>query len=63
MRDENPFVLDSGRPTGNFEEFLMSEVRFSSLKKKNEKLAQELFEQAKEEAMERYKRYEALSRH
>lgn len=41
----------------------MSEVRFSSLKKKNEKLAQELFEQAKEEAMERYKRYEALGRH
>ena len=59
-RGENPFILDSGEPKSDFREFLMSEVRFSSLAKKNPLLAEELFEQAGKDAMERYRRYKEL---
>ena len=60
-KGENPFILDSKEPKGGFREFLMSEVRFASLAKKNPDLAEELFMQAEEEAMERYQRYYKLS--
>lgn len=60
-KGENPFILDSKEPKGGFREFLMSEVRFASLAKKNAGLAEELFMQAEEEAMERYQRYYKLS--
>lgn len=30
---KNPFTLDSKEPTGNFREFLLSEVRYSSLQR------------------------------
>lgn len=59
-RGENPFILDSGEPKTDFREFLMSEVRFSSLAKKDPLLAEELFEQAGKEALERYRRYKEL---
>ncbi|WP_462414553.1 pyruvate:ferredoxin (flavodoxin) oxidoreductase [Eisenbergiella tayi] len=59
---ENPFVLDSGRPEGDFEEFLMSEVRFASLKKKDPELAEQMYNQAGREARERYERYAELAR-
>ena len=61
-RGENPFVLDSGRPEGDFEEFLMSEVRFASLKKKDPELAEQMYNQAGREARERYERYAELAR-
>lgn len=60
-KGENPFILDSKEPKGGFREFLMSEVRFASLAKKNAGLAEELFMQAEEETMERYQRYYKLS--
>lgn len=58
---QNPFVLDSGEPKTGFREFLMSEVRFSSLCKKDPALADRLFAEAEQEAMERYERYRKLS--
>lgn len=57
----NPFVLDSKEPKADFREFLMSEVRFSSLMKKNPTLAEELFRQAEEDIKERYERYKKMS--
>ena len=57
----NPFMLDSGAPRAEFRQFLESEVRFSSLKKKNPELAEELFAQAEEDALERYNRYRKMS--
>lgn len=57
----NPFMLDSGAPRAEFRQFLESEVRFSSLKKKNPELAEELFVQAEEDALERYNRYRKMS--
>ena len=57
----NPFMLDSGAPRAEFRQFLESEVRFSSLKKKNPELAEELFAQAEEDALVRYNRYRKMS--
>ena len=58
---KNPFVLDSGEPKKGFRDFLMSEVRFSSLCKKDPVLAEKLFAEAEEEAAQRYERYRRLS--
>ncbi len=57
----NPFVLDSGKPKTGFRDFLMSEVRFASLYKKDPMLAEKLFAEAEREAMERYETYKKLS--
>ncbi len=56
----NPFVLDSKAPRADYRDFLMSEVRFSSLMKKNPQLAEELFRQAESDALKRYERYKKL---
>lgn len=63
LREENknPFHLDSPAATLDFEEFLMSEVRFSSLAKKEPELADKLFAQAKEDALKRYINYKKMS--
>ena len=57
----NPFLLDSGKPSSGFREFLMSEVRFASLMKKDPVLAETLFTEAEEEAAKRYERMKKLS--
>ncbi len=58
---KNPFVLDSKEPTKSFRDFLMSEVRYSSLTKTFPEVAEELFKRSEEEAMERYQTYKKLS--
>ena len=62
LREEgkNPFKLDSGKPEADFREFLMSEVRFASLMKQDPALAERLFREAGEEALERYERYKRM---
>ena len=57
---KNPFVMDSKEPTEDFKEFLLSEVRFSSLQKTFPDIAEELFEAAEEDAEERYQSYKRL---
>ncbi len=55
---KNPFQLDSKEPDWNkFQDFLNSEVRFSSLKKAFPKDAGELFKAAEESAKWRYNMY------
>lgn len=58
---KNPFVLDCKEPTGDFDQFLMGEVRFASLVKSKPEIAKELFERAKEERLKKYKYYRALA--
>lgn len=58
---KNPFIFDSKEPTGNFEEFLMGEVRFASLVKSKPEVAKELFERAEKESKKKYNYYKALS--
>ena len=54
---KNPFILDSKEPHANFRDFLMSEVRFSSLLKTFPDTAEALFEKTEEDAKERYASY------
>jgi pyruvate-ferredoxin/flavodoxin oxidoreductase len=58
---KNPFILDSKAPTGNFKDFLMGQVRYSSLANAYPKAAEELFEKAEEHAKERYQTYRTLA--
>ncbi len=59
---KNPFTLDSKEPDWNlFDKFINSEVRYTSLKRSFPKEAAILFEQAKKDAMWRYKQYKRLA--
>ena len=59
---QNPFVLDSKEPDwSKFKEFILSEVRYSSLKKAFPAEADELFQVAEDNAKWRYKGYLRLS--
>jgi len=58
---KNPFSLDSKEPTGNFREFLMGEVRYSSLAKQFPEAADALFEKTQKDAMERLEGYKRLA--
>ena len=60
---KNPFTLDSKEPNWpNFQKFLMSEVRYSSLKQTFPQAAEELFKAAEENAKWRYNSYVRLSK-
>jgi pyruvate-ferredoxin/flavodoxin oxidoreductase len=50
----NPLSIDSGKPTENFRDFLMGEVRYNSLKLKFPEEAEKLFVKAEETALDRY---------
>ena len=58
---KNPFSLDSKEPTGNFREFLMGEVRFSSLQKTFPETAEALFEKTEADAKARLEGYKKLA--
>lgn len=58
---KNPFILDSPEPTGDFQEFLRGEVRYSSLERTFPEVAKELFEQTEKDARARYAKYKALA--
>ena len=60
---KNPFQLDSKAPNwDNFQAFLEGEVRYLSVKKAYPAEAQELFDQAKKCAQERYASYVRMSK-
>ncbi|MBR2518608.1 MAG: pyruvate:ferredoxin (flavodoxin) oxidoreductase [Selenomonadaceae bacterium] len=59
---KNPFTLDSKDPDfSKFQEFLMGEVRYSSLKRNFPDTAQELFEKTQHDAEERIAGYKILA--
>ena len=60
---KNPFVLDSKEPDwSKFRDFLMKEVRYTSLKKSFPAEADELFAAAEENAKWRYNGYQRLAK-
>ncbi|MBW2094398.1 MAG: pyruvate:ferredoxin (flavodoxin) oxidoreductase [Deltaproteobacteria bacterium] len=63
LKDEgkNPFILDSKDPKGDFREFLMGEVRFSSLTRSFPEQAEVLFQKAEVDMKERYAHYKRLA--
>ena len=58
---KNPFVLDSKEPTVPFKEFLMNEVRYTSLLKAFPDIADTLFDEAEKAAKERYEAYKRMA--
>ena len=62
LEGKNPFQLDSKEPDWDkFDDFLMGEVRFASVKKMYPQEAQELFDAAKANARWRYKSYRRMA--
>lgn len=58
---KNPFILDSKEPTASFRDFIMGEVRYSSLTRTFPENAEKLFEIAEQNAKERYETYKRLA--
>ncbi len=58
---KNPFILDSKEPTESFREFILGQVRYSSLEKAFPEQAEELFTLAEQMANERYETYRQLA--
>ena len=54
---KNPFVLDSKEPSTDFQEFLLGEVRYTSLQKTFPEQADRLFVKAEADATARYNTY------
>lgn len=59
----NPFVLDSKEPSKPFQDFIRSEIRYTSLLKSFPDQAEHLFEIAEEDAQKRYARYKNIAEH
>ena len=60
--DKNPFSLDSKEPDWDkFEDFLLGEVRYSSLKRSFPEAAEALFEKTKKDAQNRLNGYKKLA--
>ena len=60
-KGENPFILDSKEPTESFRDFIMGEVRYTSLQKAFPEVAEELFAKAEKDAKEQYETYKKLA--
>ena len=56
VEKKNPLSVDSAPPTDNYEDFLMGEVRYNSLKLKNPERAEKLFTESERFAMDRYRK-------
>ncbi|WP_312353756.1 hypothetical protein, partial [Aminipila sp.] len=60
-KGQNPFILDSKAPTANFKDFIMGQMRYSSLEREFPEVADKLFEMTEEYAKERYEGYKRLA--
>ncbi len=58
---KNPFILDSKEPTASYRDFIMGEVRYSSLTRTFPEKADELFVEAEKDAKERLETYKRLA--
>jgi len=63
LKDEgkNPFILDSKPPKASFKDFILDQVRYSSLIADFPEFAEELFAAAEESAKDRYESYKRLA--
>ncbi len=59
--NKNPFVLDSKEPKESFKEFIMGQVRYTSLLSEFPDVAENLFKKAEEDANEKYYTYKKLA--
>lgn len=59
---KTPFSLDSKAPTGDYREFMMSEVRYSALMRANPERAEKLFQIAEKNAKAKFKHLTHLAK-
>ena len=59
---KNPFTLDSKEPSASYNDFIMNEVRYSSLSRKFPEKAQALFAEAEQQAKDKYEHLKKYSR-
>ena len=57
-----PFTMDSKDPTESYRDFIMNEVRYSSLARKFPEKAEELFTVAEQQAKEKYEHWQKFSK-
>jgi pyruvate-ferredoxin/flavodoxin oxidoreductase len=62
LEGKNPFILDSKKPTASYKDFIMSEVRYSSLTRLFPEKAEELFTAAENNALEKYEQLEKMAK-
>ncbi|MFV0515890.1 MAG: pyruvate:ferredoxin (flavodoxin) oxidoreductase [Aminipila sp.] len=60
-KGKNPFILDSKAPTASFKDFILSQVRYSSLSREFPEVAEKLFAMTEENAKEKYEAYKKMS--
>ena len=58
---KNPFTLDSGEPKTSFRDFIMGQIRYSSLAKEFPAISEKLFEMTEEDAMQKLATYKQLA--
>jgi pyruvate-ferredoxin/flavodoxin oxidoreductase len=58
---KNPFILDSKEPKTSFRDFLMDQVRYTSLVGSFPEEAEQLFTKAEKEAKEKYENYKKMA--
>lgn len=58
---KNPFIMDSKEPVSSFKDFILEEVRYTSLKRSFPEIADQLFDKAAVDAKERYESYVAMA--
>ena len=58
---KNPFKLDSAEPTRSFRDFIMGQIRYSSLLKEFPGVADKLLTLSEEDARHKYETYKALT--
>ena len=58
---KNPFSLDSKAPTADYKDFIMGEVRYSSLKRSFPEKADALYDQSAENAKEKFEHLKRLT--
>ncbi len=62
LEGKNPFQLDSKAPTASYRDFILNEVRYSSLTRAFPDRAEKLFEKAEENAAKKYEHLVRLSK-
>ncbi|MDD2190467.1 MAG: pyruvate:ferredoxin (flavodoxin) oxidoreductase [Eubacteriales bacterium] len=58
---KNPFTLDSKAPSTSFKDYILGQVRYSSLAQEFPDVADKLFEMSEENAHERYNNYKRMA--
>lgn len=61
LEGKNPFIMDSKEPTTSFQDFLMGEVRYATLKKQFPDAAENLYKTAEKDAQSRYEMYKRMA--